>query len=196
MVRRMIQEQTRTNPGSHAKEIRMGITVGYDPVAYDGAGDEDPSHYPESPANTFWVKLAKPSFPQEAGQQELEVEPYDPAVYRLAHHPDDLFVPEGTEVWIALLHGQYFILPEGGEGGSPSFGFLLTTDMEDQEATGNLYAMEDVGNVTILEGATIKARTFFGDLPAGTIGQCELHNGVYVVTNASCPPEEELEEST
>lgn len=91
------------------KDLRAAITVGYNPTTEN----EDPSHYPSSNANTFWVKLAAPSYEKEAGDQELKIDPYDPPVYRLVRTVSGVFIPEGTEVWIKRIHGQYYILPAG-----------------------------------------------------------------------------------
>jgi hypothetical protein len=78
----------------------------------------------------------------------------------------------------------------GGGSGTQSFGFLLTTGMTSGSGLGTVFAMADVANATSLAtGVTIKARAFFGNLPTGTIGQCELHGSDYIVTNAACPAE-------
>jgi hypothetical protein len=83
----------------------------------------------------------------------------------------------------------------GGGGGTQSFGFELTTGMTSGSGLGTIFAMADVDNATSLaSGVTIKARAFFGDLPEGTIGQCELHGSDYIVTNAACPPEVIIED--
>lgn len=98
------------------KDVRAGITVGYDPLAYDGAGAEDSAEYPDAPANTFWVKLAAPEYTKEAGEQDLTVTPYDPPVYRLARSMVGEYYEEGSTVWLTLQHGQYYIIPQAGGG--------------------------------------------------------------------------------
>lgn len=83
----------------------------------------------------------------------------------------------------------------GGDGGSQSFGFEITTGMTSREGLATIFAMADVENATsIASNQAIKCRAFFGDLPAGTKGQCELHGDVYIVTNAACPPEVIIED--
>jgi hypothetical protein len=123
----MVSQAMAGSQSYREKDIRFGITVGYDPD-YDGGGIEDPASYPTAPANTFWVKLGQPEFVAEAGEQELNFSPYDPPEYRLAHHPLNEFVAEGEVVRLALVHGQYYILPEGeGGGGVIEFKILSVT---------------------------------------------------------------------
>lgn len=99
---------TSPNINWNEKEIRRAVTVGYDPTANEGAGEEDSSHYPNITSNTFWVKLGKPSYIGNAGNQTLQFQAYSPPEYRIVYSPSG-YVPEGTEVWIQLIHGQYFI---------------------------------------------------------------------------------------
>lgn len=115
-----------TNPTFGEKELRRAITVGYDPEANEGSGEEDPSHYPGSDANTFWVKLGAPDYEQEVGNQELLFESYDSNPYRIAYS-DSGFIEEGTEVWVVLVHGKYFIMSVGG-GPNPVF-FKITDEI-------------------------------------------------------------------
>lgn len=128
----------RTNP--REKEVRVGTTVGYDPLAYDGAGEENSLYYPDSPANTFWVKLGKPEYTKEAGQQTLSVTPYDPPVYRLCHVPSGDYLEEGTDIWMTLIHGQYYMIPNGGAGADCGQGTLVSVQRNyDDQLEAEIY---------------------------------------------------------
>jgi hypothetical protein len=117
MIRQMIAQALRGGVNFREKDVRAAITVGYDPTAgYDNSGEEDSSYYPEAPANTFWVKLCKTEFTKAAGSQDIIYTPYSPPEYRLARHLTGEYQEEGTEVWITLVHGQYYILPQGTGG--------------------------------------------------------------------------------
>lgn len=115
-VDRRISSALSSERRPREKDVRVGITVGYDPAAYDGEGAEDPGAYPDAPANTFWVKLSAPEYEKAAGDQDLTVTPYEPAVYRLARSMDGEYYDEGATVWLTLQHGQYFIIPQAGGG--------------------------------------------------------------------------------
>lgn len=189
LVRNVLREMPQAVTTLNAKEVRYGITVGYDPEGYDGEGIEDPDEYPTSPANTFWVKLGRPTFPQTAGNQTLTLEEYDPPEYRLAYSLSGEYVEEGTEVVLVLLHGQYFIVPEGGGGGASLFRFELTEDF-------TTFGITVAATVKTMTGATVGTgiyiadpeRIFFG-LSSGAKGYCIEQAGTYYMIQAACDPE-------
>ncbi len=86
-------------PSFREKDVRFGVTTVKD--------EED---YPESPANTFWVKLGTPVFGDSPGSHSLSVNPYNPPVIRLAHSLGG-FIPVDKPVALILSHGKYFIPP-------------------------------------------------------------------------------------
>lgn len=106
-IERRLTALERVRIAVKEKDVRFGVTVGYD----QGLDEEDPSHYPAAGSNTFWVKLGEPSYTQSPGDQTLSVTPYDPVEYRLARTLTGTFVEEGSILCLLLSHGLYFAWP-------------------------------------------------------------------------------------
>jgi len=138
------------------KDVRAAITVGYDPLAYDGAGAEDPGAYPDPPANTFWIKLSHPEYEREEGEQDLTVTPYNPPVYRLARSMFGEYYEEGTTVWVTLNHGQYFIMPRGGSNVGQGRFQSFIYDYDEENLSANILVEVAPCSMPDLIGQTIE----------------------------------------
>lgn len=138
IIRQTVLQYMQGHVTFREKDVRAAITVGFNPNGgYDGQGEEDPSFYPNPPANTFWVKLCKPEYTKAAGLQDLVLTPYSPPEFRLAHHPLGEYVEEGSEVWLTLHHGQYYIMPKGG-GATGQGVFIQYSDGYDGGITADI----------------------------------------------------------
>jgi hypothetical protein len=191
MIQQMINQAVHNSTATHPKDLISGVTVGYNPAT----NTENPAFYPTKPANTFWVKLGKPSYTPVAGNQLLSLTPYSPTVYRLAHEPQDNYIEIGTNVWISNHHDQYYIVGfGGGEGGSRLFLFQLTTTFlggsGDTMATANIYEPNVGISGTPVAAVTLYDNTLtFTNLPNGSVGLCLFQDGFYHIIQAKCPVE-------
>jgi len=182
LIDQAVAQAIRNYSSVSAKDVRAGITVGYDPISEI----ESSALYPDRPANTFWVKLGRPVYAEAVGQQSLSVVPYDPPQYRLAHDFTNQYIEDSTKVWITLQHGQYFFIPTS----DVIFGFKLVEDMGEGVALAEIYKLngevfgdqvgEDPYNLYDPSGWAI-------GLLEEDKGLCNLQDGKYYAIQAPCP---------
>lgn len=147
--------------------------------------------YPSEPSTVYEVELGSVSFPKTPGNQNKTFTAYSPRQVRYAKAlPYADYFPQGTEVFVMLINGQYFILDIAtSDGGSSGIGstiieFTLNEDMGatttgQASATCNaIYGNQDPATV----GASFIAKDVLGEYNRALSG---CGGFAYYDTNAS-----------
>jgi hypothetical protein len=178
-----------SNPSFREKDVRVGVAVAYDP-------EDEEAEFPTT-GKTFWVQLARPTYAPLLGDNPLDIVPYDPPVYRMVFKPQGDLPEEGDTVWLILIHGQYYVIPDGQQSLPRKVRFKLLENFNGGNTSAEFFEWDGTPIPPLVEGVPDKLSDpeWVGEgLFRTNRGYALFDEGIYKFDNARCPVEPEEEE--